>query len=496
MRMAFVLMLGCTLFGYVAFRAYTLSFTHDESLSYLNVKLFKIAVTAISHQENVTTVTLQADRITSLLSANTHILNSLLMLISSALFGNGELALRLPNLAAFILYLVYAYKIVRRLGRPLLVCGAYVIMITNPFVLDFFCLARGYGLATACMLVSMYYFIPSDPGATPRRLPAYAWAMAAVYANFTLLNFYLALWATDLLFIYQGALWPAGHGHAPDTSSLSQRIVVILKQYRVLFVVNTAFIVVTFAVMLPLYTGKQFYFGSSAFWSGSVFSLVCDSLYQKGSIALVRSIYTLVLLAAGLLSVQFAGRTYRSGRLDLRHMPFCVLVISMLLCLLQHLLLKSPYPESRTGLYFIILFWISLFSGYSLFTLPSLQTAGRVSILGCALFSAWGLVQSCNTDYVLSWKYEAHTREVFERANAHRTELGIYADWIFEPTLNYYRFTHKASHILPISRSGSVPSNCRYFYYSDTTTAPRTPPGEGIHREVFRDTGTILDSIP
>ncbi len=74
-----LIILFTSLFVYVILRAYLLSFTHDESLSY----------------------TIVEGKITWGKTANNHLLNTLLMSLSSSLFGMSELGLRLPNVLSF-----------------------------------------------------------------------------------------------------------------------------------------------------------------------------------------------------------------------------------------------------------------------------------------------------------------------------------------------------------------------------------------------------------
>ncbi|MBD3334777.1 MAG: hypothetical protein GF355_04620, partial [Candidatus Eisenbacteria bacterium] len=166
-------------FGYLCLRAALLSFTHDESLSYFII----------------------AGRGSVWHSANNHLLNSLLMWIAKKLFGSGELSLRLPNLLAFPVYAGSCYVILRRgVSEPaprLAAAAGLVVLTTNPFLLDFFALARGYGLAMTCMTAGLAIFIAAtgDGGPLSGRAVFLTLVLAglAVLAHFTLLYYYLAL---------------------------------------------------------------------------------------------------------------------------------------------------------------------------------------------------------------------------------------------------------------------------------------------------------------
>jgi hypothetical protein len=82
--------------------------------------------------------------------ANNHYLNSLAMYISSFMFGNEPFILRLPNIVSFYIYSLAAYVVSCRLP---LKAFAFSVLVANALLLDFFSLARGYGIAATGGLV-------------------------------------------------------------------------------------------------------------------------------------------------------------------------------------------------------------------------------------------------------------------------------------------------------------------------------------------------------
>ncbi len=122
-------------FAYVFVRAWTVPFTFDE----------------------VTTSQLvQGSQWSDFgLTANNHLLNALLIKGLLSTFSPSELIFRLPNVLAAAIYLFYAYK----LGKLLMKNQPWiplVLLTSMPFLLDFFSLARGYGLALGFCLASIY----------------------------------------------------------------------------------------------------------------------------------------------------------------------------------------------------------------------------------------------------------------------------------------------------------------------------------------------------
>jgi len=137
----------------------------------------------------------------SFASANNHFLNTLLTKFFYALFGPSELALRLPNLLAYLVYLVFAFLLLQRFAktRILVVCG-FLLLNLNPYVLDFFSLSRGYGLSLGFLMAGLYFFflfLGDMASGEPRDLRDLYISLAAVslavLSNFVLLNVYLSL---------------------------------------------------------------------------------------------------------------------------------------------------------------------------------------------------------------------------------------------------------------------------------------------------------------
>ena len=167
---------------YVIYKAFTNSFTHDESFSYnyyVNTSVWDI-------------ITYKGPDI-----PNSHILNTLLMKFSQALFGSSEFALRLPNVIAYCTYIIFSLLWLRKFNNGFLLITGFIILNYNPFILDFFALARGYGLAICCMFISFYFFYNLVSSLkTKNVLLSFTFAALAVWSNFTLLNYYIGLFIT------------------------------------------------------------------------------------------------------------------------------------------------------------------------------------------------------------------------------------------------------------------------------------------------------------
>lgn len=124
-------------FFYVALRSFLLSFTIDESMTYRFV------------------VGLWEDKNHS----NNHFLNTQLMKVCSRLFGNEAWSLRLPNLISFLFYLYAVWRLLRNAYSKYSFLFGIVVLLALPYMLEFFGLARGYGLSIAFSMLGFSYLI-------------------------------------------------------------------------------------------------------------------------------------------------------------------------------------------------------------------------------------------------------------------------------------------------------------------------------------------------
>ncbi len=89
-------------------------------------------------------------------SSNNHVLNSLLMWITTCLLGTSSITVRAPALAGAILYICVCYFLSKRITSQFtLQLSLFICLTYNPFIFDFMVAARGYGLATGFLLAAI-----------------------------------------------------------------------------------------------------------------------------------------------------------------------------------------------------------------------------------------------------------------------------------------------------------------------------------------------------
>ncbi len=180
--------LAVAFLAYVAARAWRLPITHDEGATILN-HVPRLVFDTLTFKKEA--------------NPNNHILNTLGIKTLLGIFPGHQFVVRLPALIGCALYVWAGLAICRRLSDQVWVrLFGVIVLLGNPFLAEFFGLARGYGLAVGLMTMALYQtwrFFENNSARTLRA--AFIFAGLAVYANFTLLLFFipfslLAFWAS------------------------------------------------------------------------------------------------------------------------------------------------------------------------------------------------------------------------------------------------------------------------------------------------------------
>ncbi|HAO22124.1 MAG: hypothetical protein BWK80_25495 [Desulfobacteraceae bacterium IS3] len=446
--------------GYVGARAYLLSFTHDEALSFFIIKGDAYLAKTANH----------------------HVLNSLMMSVCSYIFGDSELSLRLPNILALMIYMISCFLMLRRLGHPILTVCGFLLLTLNPFMLDFFNLARGYGLSLAFMAANLYCLLEMSngkSGESVRRI-AYLFGALAVLSNFTLLNYYIAFILADMLLQYH-------YGK----SGIGSNILIIS--------INTAL----FAYILPfafmLKRDGELYYGGTGFWEGAFKTLIQDSFYFQNYGEMIIGCIAAILISTIYLSAVLSARTWIKFKIIT---PLSVLFLIIILTLLapaaQNILFNTLYPKSRTALaYFPLLMLILIFSCAELISL--LKPYGRRVVLSVMIFfsAVMGLhfLQTANLRYTHTWIYDTNTKDMMNKLiNEHgdadkQKKIGAGTNTLFWPAMNYYRMSKRLEWLEPVNRKSL---NSAYSYYYCFADEIREITGKTAIVRYYPTTKTVL----
>lgn len=476
--------LGVALLSYAALRAWLLSFTWDEAYSYLQFV-----------RRPLTFASLGLAPPFHRMSANNHFLATWLMILCDRLIGPSEWALRLPSLLALALYLRFAARLGQRIPDPLPRLALFVALTAHPYLLDFFSLARGYGLASAFALGSLEALLCAfeQPAARGPALRSLLYAALAAWAHMTMLLHLAALGL--VLALAQTALpEPPSIRSGPRLRAWARR--------------SASIAALTGAVLLPLaylafhwkQAGALFFGGREGFWKDTILSLAESLLYGQysgpTSRLLVASLGVAIVFAAGARALCLAT-TSPNPRAAFPSVLFVLLLLESAGGALQHEILGTPYLQSRTAIsLFLLAATLVAWTLAAERTFPRLARATLVS-LACVLLIH--LVRSANLSSVHDWKFDAETRTMLADLNEARPptppaglpSLTLGVPLWFVPSANYYRVTRGLDWLSPV-RALEVTNRLHDFFYLDPASARKFPRELLVPLRAYPLTGNVL----
>jgi len=428
------LFLSCGgLLGYSVYRAVHLSLVHDESLSY-----------AIVAQDAAWRYT-----------ANNHRLNTAAMDWAYHHMGGSEWSLRLANVLAHLIYLAAGLLILRKLNAWAAILLGFGLLNLNPFLLDFFGLARGYGIAGGFSLLSLLLLQQAwdDFGTTKGRaflfLSSVAMALA-VLGNFSWLNLQLAFLAVALILIL---------ADFRTSKARSWRYLAFVVSFLAL---NIGSVYYVSGILLELHSFGGLDAGSDrGFIQGTFGSLAQYYLYDANHEGTARDVLLYsVLMAVGIAGLWLIRCIIRERRVDFSGVLFSILVLACLAPVSEHIFFGTMFPADRSALYYVPL--IAVFMASVVNGLETRASGVRFAVsAACAILTAAMLLnfaQTANLKRTLIWEYDANTKDVMTEIEMLVRESGVQGPvtignhWAFEPSINYYRLMRKYTWLEPADR--------------------------------------------
>lgn len=432
-------LLSSLLLAYTGYRASILSFTHDESFTFTHYVSASVA-NIISYNINP-------------VIANNHILNTLCMKLFSGLLGNSELILRLHSFLAHILYLWMTYSILKTTNSRFILVFGFILLNVNPYLLDFFSLARGYGLSIALMAGSLYCFIKfTQQNHLKLLIISLSLTLLAILANFSMISYALALFVViELYFIY---------------TKLPQKEFIKYNLHIVVFLIVVFWIY--FGPITVLKNRNEFYFGGSrGLWFDTAISSIICYLYETLFFESLIYFYRFLVVFVSFASMWIIYKQIKARALNVLSYINLIFIVILCISVLQHVLMGGLFFISRVALFLVPLFFFSLLNiifNDSLFS-KKFGLFSKTIIIVTSLLSVFILVNGLKKVNIKEWNYDADTKtmlsdlNIFRQNNPH-VKLGI--TWVFEPTINFYKNTHKLNWLQDANRDGL---NGEYDYY-------------------------------
>ena len=443
---------GLAIFLYATYRSAVVGITHDEVYTYLIYVPLSVWET-ISYNP--------------IYNANNHILNTLLMKVSCGLFGDAEWALRLPNTLGHLLYVVFSIKLARTFfPNAILSLLAVLILNANPYMLDFFSVARGYGLGMGCMMVSIYYFLRHlDKPKQMMLICSLVWAILSVWSNFINVLYFTALVAT--------------YGLVQLDSSLRAQGAFFTTFWRSQIPSVSASAVLAALIYYPIQQLQKLdefrYGGDSSFYKDSYLGLLRHSLYNEGYLGKETVDYSNLLLmfviAAAIIILLVSA--WRNRVLLRKQLGLVVLIILSLIALasiVQHHMMDVAYLQDRRTIIFLPFVGLVVLFSLKALSRLSLSIANVIAII-ISLMSAYHLIRTTSSmEGIREWYYDENTKEVMALISKdakvmQNDTISLTATWTMKNSCDFYQRTHNLHWLKPLTYKSQDFGTSGYDYY-------------------------------
>jgi hypothetical protein len=393
--------------------------------------------------------------------ANNHILNTLLIKLMYLVFPDSLFAARLPNLIAFGFYLYYARAIARNFFSPRIGIYFFIAAVFNPFLLDFFCLARGYGLAVCFMLISIYYVLVYLQSYQLKiGIRSMGIASLAVLCNLPLINYWLG--AGFVLIV---------------THFFNQ------KGWKTLFQLLFCQLILAAALVGILYepvrkmiaNNNLYYGGLDDFYTdtlGSLYTFSIGDPYGAIAASLV-PLHGIMLLCYTIFVISAINQfEWKDLIQKTKFLIAPLLLIPIASNITQFYLLDTRYLIDRTGLFYypLLVFVIWIWADEVTEDKSKRITTRIVQFL--TFIFLINFVWNMNLFKTMTWEQGAHTREILDYLNetGHKDNTIIYLDlaWPTQASVNYYLLKEEYPSVKSVRLEKELNStDAHYYLYFD-----------------------------
>jgi hypothetical protein len=415
------------IFAYIFLRSISVGFTHDESLSY----------TILTGNES------------QLFTANNHWLNTILMKCCSLILGYSEWSLRLPNVLAFGLY---AYSIIKILQLSklhyLTIWLAILVFFLNPFLLDFFALARGYGLGMGFLTFALYQgfrFFYLDQKTSNLVLFLLS-SIACIYTNYA---FFTPILALELSFF-----------------------LLFLKLHLGLWKKMTLVYLIEICLLIPAVLNIQYLSKMNELYAGGDNGVFQDTLKSIFHFSYETNWFDFTFWGIYIFTAITIFSFFKLKSNSVKVM----LVWSMVLILIPTVLnftIQMGFAKDRAAQY-----WILVGGFIAVFTFNEFIQSNKNLIIRFLYISVTSVLLTVNLIVFIShfnlhhsiiWMSDSDVKtalQTIERLNIKKGSKTLGVSWTLEPSVNYYRETKSLYWLKPVNRDG-ISGDYDYYLFFD-----------------------------
>ena len=405
--------------------------------------------------------------------ANNHVLNTLLVRISTSQFHLTELSLRLPSLLAGAFYLWVVMRLARRwFGDGLQFLAVVGLLTLNPVVVDALSEARGYGMALACWMWALELLLESMESFSPQKLK-----LAAVCLGLSVAAT-LAFAAPALALLVVFLAW--SNGGAGASSDVPPRHAPFPGRFLALIFFLTAFVLL--AIPLDRAEWKTLAVGATSLRQ-TINEITALSLGTSLKVigAMARVAVALVALAGAAASLYYWRR--RDGALVT--LTGASLALTLVFLMAAHRWLHTPFPQE--GAIYLIPFTTLIVATV---ILKQHNKAVQIAFLAVSVVLLARYVAEFPFGMYTAGNQFSGARTVAKtlRTNAKGGSPRIGVSLAAEPIMSYYRTRYRQGNWQPIKRE---PLTGVYDFYVLTPTDATLVQQRHLH-VLYRDAGLTL----
>lgn len=428
--------IGLILLSFSTYKANTISFTYDESSTVLEYA-----------KQDYADIFKHASR------ANNHVLNTAMIKFFSSIFPKSEVVFRLPSLLSHVLYLVFSALLVKSIPKAshLFRVFGFIVLNFNPYVLDFFSVARGYGLAMGFTMGTIYFLSRHINQNNPLSLLAtLTLSSLAVLSNFSWLNFHLAVLAV------LGLTWV---------------IKLIVKRDNDLFtdIVITTMASAVLAILIyqpieELINAEELFFGGTqGVWRDTIVSLITKSYYLASpNWTIILALQFVIAIGLAFIGYSITRDIYKRGLNFIGHPSILIgllVPIVLLGSILQHVLFDTRFLIERTALFLIPLFYLSFIFALSEFERKQMKKLATNALGALSLLFSVHTASSINSNQTLDWSYDRDTKimmqDVGSKATNYQAQFGV--SWPYTESCRFYQWLYDYDWLNVIVIQGTAP---------------------------------------
>lgn len=444
-----LLILSALIIAAFTYKAANASLTHDEAGTYLNFVDIRFDLWPCHSAPGCWA------------NASNHLLNTWLIRRAVDVFGVSELSIRLPNLLFLALFMYVCTVFFTRMSRHTLMAVAGLGMVCfNPYVLDFFALARGYGMGLGAMMISLiliWHFLRTHN----------IWSFAGAVASAAIAVFCNLIFAASTIAFFAAlGICVARRSSSGRSSRFTGRWYIM----SAIAISCLALLAFYFARPVQYLSAEgEFLYGAATF-SESWMEFMRDSLYGRAYLGRATVVIAgwisalLVIIAAGSMMLRHWSDTKADA------FPVFMSIFSVLLLasfILNHWIFDAWFPEGRKSIIYGPPLALTVWLWVRQLKLPQRWSISVFGAIG--LLSVLHLTVAYDSTTYREWWYDASTKDMVHRVADERpfldSSVTLCTEWIFHPSSKFYISTEDLPLILaPRDNIVRDTASCDFYY--------------------------------